>query len=87
MTHRPTNHAASTGDTSADTNHAQGKEQSEKNTVNGGRWVCERMGQWLRMGRAKLAGPVWTGLAMTEREKRERMGQASDTNGKVSSGE
>jgi hypothetical protein len=39
------------------------------------------------MGRAKLAGPVWTGLAMTEREKRERMGQASDTNGKVSSGE
>jgi hypothetical protein len=24
---------------------------------------------------------------MTEREKRERMGQASDTNGKVSSGE
>jgi hypothetical protein len=47
MTHRPTNHAASTGDTSADTSHAQGKEQSEKNTV--GDWLPKRepVGQYV----------------------------------------
>jgi hypothetical protein len=39
MTPETTNHAASTGDTSADTNHAQGKEQSEKNTVGDGRGI------------------------------------------------
>jgi hypothetical protein len=52
MTPETTNHAASTGDTSADTNHAQGKEQSEKNTV----------GDWMD-GWANGPGSVgWDGL-------------------------
>jgi hypothetical protein len=37
MTHRPTNHAANPETSRATTSHAQGKEQSEKNTV--GDWM------------------------------------------------
>ncbi len=47
MTHRPTNHAASTGNTSADTSHAQGKGQSGKNTVGDGQPKREPVGQYV----------------------------------------